>query len=798
MNDLRFGLRQLVKQPGFAAAAILTLALGIGANTAVFSVLNGYLFKPLPYPHGKQLVRVDESEPKSDLTYGNMSMPIYLRLHNRINAFTESALYSHHGFDVESGGQAALVEGMYVTPSVFKVLGIKPLLGRTFAPAATQPGRDRELVLSYGFWQQRFGGKSVLGTTITIAGNAYQVIGVMPKGFAFTDRSAKFWAPMPITAKDRSINNIFKFSPDMIARYRSGASAAAASRALLDISKKAGPHAIQEAKTGAVTFTLTPWREMMLGNKSQTALLLQAAALFLLLITCVNVANLLLSRILSRTHEFALRAALGASRLRLARQLLVEGLYLVVPGGIAGVALGWLSLHVFTGSAIGPGEAIFNIQPDWRVAGFAVAIIVLTGVIVSILPLWHLGGVDVQDMLQEGGRVAGGHRARRVRQVLVVIELGLATVLLVGSGLLLRSLIRAQTVDPGYQLQHVLVAGLSVPSNEYKNSAARVGLYRDIQQRVQALPGVKTVGVTNVLPFSHSYNISSFKVRGRKLRNKPTTYIQTINDRFFRSLHIPLLRGRGFDARDTAKGRPVVVIDQKLAHTAFPHKNPMGQAIRAAGGWRTVIGVVPTVKTYSLTKPVERGTAYVPLAQVEPHRSIGLTIESSIPPAMLARSLRQSIHQLDRTLVLSGISPLQDRVSQTLDQRKATMHLVLVFGTIALALAFVGVYGVLSYAVRQRRAECGVRLALGAEPRDLLWLFIKDGLQLLGIGLGVGLILAVIFGFVLSSRLFGVAPFDPVTMIGATVIMALITIAACYLPARRAAKLDPAIAIMEQ
>jgi predicted permease len=802
MHDVRFSLRQLIKQPGFAAAAILTLALGIGANTAVFSVLNGYLLKPLPYPHGGQLVRVDESEPKSGLTYGNMSIPLYFRLHKRIAAFTESGLYRQHGFDIESGGQATLVEGMYVTPSVFKVLGVKPLLGHTFAPAATQPGRDHELVLSYGYWQQQFGGNpKVLGMTLEIAGSAYTIIGVMPKRFAFTDRSAKFWAPMPISAKDRAIDNVFNFSPDMIARYRPDASATAASRqlhdALLDISKKVGPKALHEAKTGVVTFTLTSWHRMMVGDKSQTALLLQAAVLFLLLITCVNVANLLLSRILGRTHEIALRAALGATRSRLARQLLIEGLCLAAPGGIAGVALGWLGLRAFASSAIGPGEAVFNIQPDWRVAGFAVAIVALTGFIVSLSPLWHLGRVDVQQLLQEGGRLAGGRGARRIRQVLVVIELSLATVLLAGAGLLLHSLIRVQAVDPGYQTRHVLVAGLSVPSNEYKTTTARVDLYRDIQQRVQALPGVKAVGVTDVLPFSKNYDISSFKVHGRQL-GKPTTYIQAINAAFFRSLHIPILRGRGFGARDRANGRPVVVINRKLAHTAFPHTDPIGQQIEMAAGWRTVIGIVPTVKTYSLTKPVERGTAYVPLAQWGASRSMDLTIESSMPPATLAGSLRQTVHELDRTVVLYHIAPLQERMAHTLDQREATMHLVLAFGGIALALAFVGVYGVLSYAARQRTRECGVRLALGAEPRDLLWLFVKDGLKLLVVGLVAGLILAVALGFVASSQLFGVAPFDPATLAGVVIILSTATLLACYLPARRAAKLDPAIAIMEQ
>jgi predicted permease len=756
----------------------------------------------LPYPHASRLARVDETEPKAGVTFGNMSIPMYFDIRAHVSAFAEAGLYKHASFNVESHGQATRVEGARVTPSIFAVLGVKPFLGRTFAANAVEPGRGHQVVLSYALWRHRFGGDTgIIGQSVQIAGSAYHVVGVMPKGFAFPDRSREMWVPLTISAQDRANKNMFNFSPDMLVRFRAGVDARVARQQLRQVlavvAAQSSADDRQWINSGGMSFTLTPWHKQVVGDKAETALLLQAAVLFLLLITCVNVANLLLSRILGRTREIALRAALGASRFRLARQLLVEGLCLALPGGIVGVALGWWSLQFFARSAIGPGEAILNVQPDWRVAGFAVAIVGLTGVLVSLLPLWHLARADLQSLLQEGNRMAGGRRARLVRQALVVVELCLATALLAGSGLLLHSLLKVQAVDPGYRTDHVLLASLAVPPNEYRGDSARRHFYKAVQERIQALPSVREAGLSRVLPFGHQYHISNFDVHGRKTINK-TAYIQPIGSRFFSSLNVSLLRGRGFEDRDTAESQPVVVINSKLARAAFPHKSPIGQQIRIADAWRTVIGVVPTISIHSLSAPEQRGTAYVPLTQSGWLGGIGLTIETSVPPASLANAVRQAVRSLDPTAVVYDIQPLQARIAETLGVRQATMSLVLVFGGIALMLAFVGVYGVLSYAVRQRTTECGVRLALGALPEDLLWLVIKDGLKLLATGVTAGLVLAVCFGFTLSSRLFDVAPYDPMTLIGVAVVLSAITLVACYLPARRAAKLDPAIAMTEQ
>lgn len=808
LTDIRFGLRQLAARPGFAAAAILTLALGIGANTAVFSVLNGYLFKPLPYPNGNQLVQIDESFLDESLMHAGMSVPMYEAIEERASALSDSALYAYSDFNLQIDGHAEMVGGGLITPSIFDVLGIRAFLGHTFSADATQRGNGRQLVLSYSFWQQRFGSdRNIIGETINISGAGYRVVGVMPKGFAFTNRSMKLWVPMTITAAAGAKKHMFDTHAGMISRLKPGFGMAAAGRELhsilVDAVRQGSPDERKAVARGAITITLTPWRQVIAGDKTETAILLQAAVLVLLLITCVNVANLLLSRLLGRMHEIALRVALGASNWKLARQLLIEGLCLALPGGAIGLAVAWWSLRFFAASAIGPGDQIISLQPDWRVAAFAIAVVVVTGLVVSLLPLWQLRRVDLQSLLQEGGRVAGGKRARRVRQVLVVSELALAAVLLTGSGLLLHSLLRLQDVNPGYRLDDVLLAQTVMPGDHDAELQSRLAFFRGIQQKAGTLPGVTAVGITSVVPFQDSHHVSGLAIRDSSTPS-PSANVQFVDGGFFRALDVPMLKGRGFNFRDIRDGRQIVVINQLLAKRAFPRSNAIGKQIqipgRYGGKWFTVVGIVPTLKIYSLSKPVERGTIYLPYSQIplQGLPNLGIVIKTSVPPASLSGALRNAVHEVNPTVALFNVEPVRSRMLETLNKRQATLNLVLLFGGIALALAFVGVYGVLSYAVRQRTTECGVRLALGALPEDLLWLIIKDGLKLLAIGLGGGLMLAIIFGFALSSRLFDVAPYDPLTLVGTAVVLSGITLLGCYLPARRAAKVDPAVAMTEQ
>ncbi|HET7674393.1 MAG TPA: FtsX-like permease family protein, partial [Gammaproteobacteria bacterium] len=536
-----------------------------------------------------------------------------------------------------------------------------------------------------------------------------------------------------------------------------------------------------------------------LGDRTATILLLQGAVLLILLMTCVNVANLLLSRVLGRGHEIAMRSALGASRRALARQLLIESICLAVPGGLAGVALGWLGLRFFAQPALTGSGSIFDMTLDWRVGLAALVMVGVTAALVSVLPIRHLAKTDLQSLLQAGGRSAGGGiGARRVRSALVATELTLATLLLAASGLLLHSFINLEAVNPGFRQNDVLIAGLLVPDNDHTGDAALGNYYRALLQHVRALPGVQAAGIGLWLPMGHNLSIQTFDIRGRERppgHTSPTAAYDLVGGGYFSAMGMPILRGRGFDSRDTANSLPVVIIDSHLAKQYFDGADPLGQQLKFGDTWYSVVGVVPSVKLQHLANH-NHATVYLNAFQV-PARDVRLAIHTSIPPELLTQSLRKAAAAVDPSVAVYGVETMRERLADSLHDQQATMMLLLAFGGIALALAVVGVYGVLSYAVGQRVTECGVRLALGALPGDLLWLIIRDGLKLLTVGLVTGLVLAVIAGYVLSSRLFGVVPFDPLTLIGSALVLSGITLIACYLPARRAAKLDPAVAIVE-
>jgi putative ABC transport system permease protein len=802
LHDLRFGLRQVVKRPGFALAAILTLALGIGANTAVFSVLNGYLLKPLPYPHSDRLVVVGDVFRKIGDNIGNISIPNYLSVTHNTAAFSAAGLFDTSSFGLQTGDRALEVRGAYVTPSLFKVLGAKPLLGHVFGKDATQPGRGREAVLSYGLWQRLFqGDPKVLGRDVRIKGHPYRVVGIMPRTFAFPNHNDQMWLPLTIGPQDVVPSKAFDQFNFMLARLRPGTSIAEAHRQLRPvvplIEKTLSASDQHYAADSGFDLSIKSYRQYLTGGQTEPLFLLQGAVLLILLMTCVNVANLLLSRILGRTHELAMRAALGATRWRLARQLLVEGLTLAVPGGAVGVVLGWWCLTLIHRSGFVSASSMFTISPDWRVAGFGVVLVAVTGILVSLLPILHLSRTDLQSLLQQGGKTTtGDRRSQVIKRGLVVVEVALATALVAGSGLLLHSFVKTQDVNPGFGVENVLTAGLLIPPNEHTGKGI-ANFDHDLVRDVRALPGVKRVGITNVLPFGGSRYIQSFKIRGHKLPLSVQSYTVNVDGGFFQALDIAPLRGRLFARRDAHSSRKVMIVNRLFVRKYFPHGDPIGKQIKTDGDWYTIIGVVPTIHNYSLTKAPHWPTMYLDAYQT-PGRYMNLVIKTAVPPASVTQAVRNVVRRFDPAVPVFDVQPLKQNIADHLQQRKATIMLIMAFGGVALALVIVGVYGVMSYAVGQRVKECGIRLALGALPSDLLWLILKDGLKLLVIGLAVGIAGAVVLGYAMSSQLFGVAPFDPVTLAGSAVVLCAITLVACYLPARRASRLDPAIAIMEQ
>ncbi|HET7306255.1 MAG TPA: ABC transporter permease [Gammaproteobacteria bacterium] len=809
-RDLRFGFRQLAAKPGFASAAILTLALGIGANTAVFSILSGYLFKPLPYPHAGRLAEVHVGVPK----FGAGDVPVSL-LMNRIirtktNAFAATGLYYGDDINVKIGGRAMDVYDYLVAGSLFRVLGVQPVLGRTFTAADEQKGRNQVAVISYAMWRDTFGGDpGVIGTTVTFLSLPYTIIGVMPKGFAFPDHEAEMWTPVAVGPDAFKPTRFLDLNFNFIGWLRPGMSVDGAEQQIqravhnwLDghVPFKEDGRQIDKAFLQSSGFAIhtRSYRQELLGNRPATLWLLQGAVLLILLITCVNVANLLLSRTLGRSHEMAMRSALGATRATLARQLLGEALCLTVPGGLIGIGLAWLGLDFLAGSALGAGASVFNIGLDWRVGLFALGAVLVTGALVSVLPIRHLAKTDLQMILQEGSRTSGGGRgAKRTRNALVVAELALATGLLAMAGLLLHSFMNIQSVNPGYRTNHMLIAHLTVSWDDFPSRQAMSDKYKEVVRQVDALPGVVSAGVSDFMPLMGVDLAGSIAIVGRKSPSGklPVAMMDRITPGFFETLGIPILRGRHFDERDAGKRRAIV--DTSVVEKYFDGDDPIGQQLWYYGHKWTIVGVVPPIKYSHLSQSKPTPATYFNI-DTTPSSDMYLLIHTQLPPGSLTHSVKELIAAVAPKFAVSQMHTMHEQMSDLLRRRQTTMALLLAFGAIALVLAIVGVYAVMSYAVGQRRAECGVRLSVGALPRDLQWLVMKDGLRLLAVGLVIGLGLAVLCGYLISTQLFDVAPFDPLTLIASAIVLCLITLAACYLPARRAAKLDPAVAIMDQ
>lgn len=808
-GNLRFAIRQLASRPGFTAVAILTLALGIGANATVFSFLSGYLLKPLPYPDADRLVQVYSSVPNVRSAPFGVSLPLSRVLRTKAQAFSAAGFYHYGTFDLNNNGHARHVYGIYSSASLFQVLDIHPLLGRLFTEKNMQRGNNMVALISYGLWQSSFGGDpDVIGKTIHLDDGLHRVIGVMPKNFAFPARNMALWVPYMTMPGGYAPNHAISLNVNFIGRLKPGISSATAQtrirHAVDTYFQTKAPANIQKMVKGAgFTMEVKSWRHVLLSGRTTTLWLLQGAVLLILLMTCVNVANLLLARILDRSHEIALRNSLGATRAVLARQLLHEALVLAVPGGLIGIGLAWLATYFLNQTPLGTGTSVFNIALDWRVVLFTLTAVLLTATLVSLLPIRHLANTDLRTILQEGGRSGNnGRNTRRVRNALVIAQLTLATGLLATSGLLLHSFTKLESVNTGFRKDHVLVAHLLIPHSDQAARADLDSFYTSLIKRAKALPDVRQAAVANAIPMGDNFDFaySTFYIPGEKVSasgKPPTAWRNNVSRGFFKTLGIPLLRGRNFSAGD--KDKYAVIIGNGLARKYFAAHgvDPLGHTVRLYGQNAkkyTIIGIVPALKYGQLSQTSGSVMIYVPNKAL---RVPYFILHTSLPPEALVKPLKELVASMDPGVAVYDIHSLRDQLSTSLNDQRTTMGLLLAFALIALLLAIVGVYAVMSYAVMQRRAECGIRKALGALPGNLLWMVLLDGLKLLGIGLAAGLVLTVIFGASLSSLLFGVAPYDPLTLVGVMLLMSATTVLACYLPARRMAKLNPAAAIFD-
>ncbi len=796
-KDIRYGVRSLLKHPGFTAIAVITLALGIGANTAIFSVVNAVLLRPLPFDDPERIVWLWDTQPQ--LPTAPASLPDFLDWKEQNRSFEHLAAFQSGNMFLDAGDGTSDTRVGLVTPEMFSLFHVSPILGRTFTDEETLPGRNRVAVLSHSMWRNRFGSDpNVLGRTIQLSGAAHTIIGVMPAGFSYPDR-AELWRPLRIDpAKlDRGPHYL-----RVVGRLKPGVTLA---QAQADMSAIAGRLAQQyPEKIAGHGVKLERLTDVIVGDIGLALFVLLGAVGFVLLIACANLANLMLARVGARQKEIAVRTALGASRLRIVRQLLTESILLAVSGGAAGLLLATWAVSWLVSLSPDTIPRVNEISVDPRVAGFTLLISVATGVLFGLAPALQVSRPDLTDALKESGRTTAGLRRNRLRGALVVSEVALSLVLLVGAGLMIRSFAKLNQVDPGFNPARVLTLGVTLLPSKYPADEQVAQLYSQILERAAAAPGVVSAGAISELPLSGGNTSDYFTIEGRPAIAKeaePLTEYRVVTPRYFESMGIPLLSGRDFAGTDTRQSPNVVVINDAFARRHFAGENPLGHRIKLQGQERDpflIVGVVGNVRDIGLDEQ-PTPEAYVPFLQ-DPlsqtyQRSMRIVARTISDPRDVAGSLRSALTSIDKSLPVYEIKPMTKYLRDSLSRRRFSLVLLSVFGGVALTLAAVGVYGVISYGVTQRTHEMGIRMALGAQSRDVLKLVVRQAMMLALGGVGIGLLAALALTRLMKSLLFDVGATDPLTFAVIALLMTLIALLACLFPARRATKVDPLAAL---
>jgi len=814
LQDLRYGLRMLRAKPGFTIAAVLTLALGIGANSAIFSVINGLLLQPLPYPGSERLVYVYNTYPKMNLEMAGTSIPDYLDRRGNAAALEDLAMYHNASFNLAEQGAPQRLVGLVATPSLFTTLQVGAQLGRVFGDEAAVTGRDHVVVLSDAVWRNQFGAdRGIIGRDVRLNGDSYRVLGVMGPDFAFPDRNVQLWVPFAFTTKQMSDDERGQEFSDSVGRLKAGATIAeldaqmdAIVHANAERIATSGPEIKKFLASSGFTGRAKSLRDALVGELKPALLLLQAVVAFVLLIACANVANLMLTRISARQKELSLRTALGAGRGRLARQLLVESLLLALAGGVAGLVVAQWCVQLIRLLGLDDAAHGFVVGLDGSVIAFTLALALLTGVLFGLFPVVALWRERAYEVLKEGGRGSGGSRsARATRRVLVIVQMALAVMLLTGAGLLIRSFVRLQEASPGFDTQSVLSVRLDLPQNRYKDTAAIAQFYERALAAVRALPGVSSAGVVSSMPFTNNNSQSSYFIDGREPaagESVPHGFVQVVDEDFFKAMQIPLLQGRGFSTGDSADAGKVVVIDDVLAKKYFGDAakalgQRIGQEDSMKGPWYTIVGVVGTIKRNKLYELTNKETYYFYYRQ-RPERSSTIALKTDLAPTALIAPLRSALLAIDPEQPIFDIQTMSERIHSSLDDRRTPMLLLGLFAALALALSAIGIYGVLAFSVASRTGELGVRMSIGAQRGDILRLVLADGARLAGLGLGIGLIGSLALSQLIKTQLFGVGAVDPLTLIGVVALLAATAFVACWLPARRASRVDPIEALRHE
>ncbi len=799
-QDLRYGARLLAKNPGFTAVAVLTLALGIGANTAIFSIVDTVLLRPMPYQDPDRLVMIWVTESGSSEGLFPATGPDFQDWRAQNGVFEDMAAGTISGLTLTGAGEPRKLEGVEVSPQMFTVLGVSPTLGRSFAPDESSPGKSHVIILSYGLWQRVFGGKpDIVGSKIMLDGEAYDVAGVMARNFQFPriwGTAPEYWVPItfeqPKWRKDRGSHWMW-----VIARMKAGVTLERAGAEMETISKRLIAQ-YPNTNTGVVA-KLRLLHDQLTQNVRPALLVLFAAVGFLLVIACANVANLLVAKALGRQREIAVRMAVGSGRLRLIRQLITEGVLLFLVGGVAGLAVGWAAMRLLLRAApAGYIPAGLDIHLDYRVLAFTFLVAFITGLVANLAPAIQASRPDLAESLKEGGRTVSGTHGLS-RRILTAGEVALALVMLIGAGLTLKSLVRLLGINLGFDSSRVLTARINLPDSRYPKEENDRIFFQGLLERVRALPGIEAAAAGSELPLNGGNN-GPVVIEGqpipKNMWSSPLVESCRVSPGFFAALHIPFLRGRDFTAADTAGTTNVAIINEAMARRFWPGQDALGKRFSGSAEhpeWITVVGVVGDVSQFGLREPTI-SEAYLPAYQ-HPDSGMNLVVRSAGNPMGEVAALRGALAAADKDLPLSNVRPLADLVSQSSGQDRFVALLLGLFAGVALALAAVGIYGVVAYSVTQRLHEIGIRMAIGAGRRHILKMVLGEGLWLALAGAGVGVVGAFWLTKFLEKLLYGVQPRDPATFVLVPLILPLVALAASFLPARRAMKVDPVVAL---
>jgi predicted permease len=813
LQDLKYGARMLARAPGFTIVAVLTLALGIGASTAVFSIVDAVLLKPLPYPQADRIVFPwRQTPPGIDLGYSEIpwGARTFRDFQRDIKGFQDIGAFEAAGFNLTGTGDPVRIDGVRASSGFFRTMGVAPLLGRTFLDEEDHAGHDREVILGYGLWQRKFGGDpGVVGRTLELNGESYSVVGVMPNGFAFPrseempgsfqfPRQPEMWVP---AITDISADSTAPDEFAVIARLKPGVSVSQSQTELNVLAKE-----WEKVPNGAGWFNskITPLTSQVAGDTRRPLLLLLCAVGVVLLIACANVANLLLARSLGRRREFTLRAALGAAQSRLARQLLTESVLLAFFGGVVGLLLGELAIRFV--KTFGPLNIprLYEIRLDLGVFAFTFAVTLLTGLLFGLAPAFGATRENLVETLKEGGQRSGSGPARqKIRSALLVSEVALALVLVIAAGLLVRTFFHLLKVDPGFNTSRVLMFELTLPGARYPDKDSLAGVYGKVLNRLNDIPGVQAAGLGSPMPMSGGQESSAFAIPGRtfdkSLDHAPIASYTIASPGYFSAIGTPILRGRPFLDSDTADSQPVAIISKTLADQFYPGEDPIGKSIKlppAKFPTLTIVGIAADVKHFTVREST--GPEFYVAYTQKPYPdmlTMQVALRTQADPRAIIGSAREAIRSVDPTLPIAKVSTLATLVDDSMTQPRFSMLLLAAFAALALVLASIGIYGVISYAVAQRTQEFGIRLALGAQPRNVFSMVLGQGARLALLGIVLGFIAAFAATRLMASLLFGVQPTDPITFVAVPSLLMGVALLACYIPARRATRVDPLVAL---